>query len=121
VAPNPSLHPTASSGLRPLPSAGELKRYTARMILGESIRLGLAALAAVLVALLVGWIAAHAIVSWYAWHYGLAPDADLSDDYGLGMLLFFGVPIAAAVSFTVSAVVGWRLAGRLAIVQRRAG
>jgi hypothetical protein len=25
-APNPSLHPTAYSGLRPLPSAGELKR-----------------------------------------------------------------------------------------------
>jgi len=24
--PNPSLHPTAYSGLRPLPSAGELKR-----------------------------------------------------------------------------------------------
>ena len=26
VRPNPSLHPTAYSGLRPLPSAGELKR-----------------------------------------------------------------------------------------------
>ena len=24
--PNPSLHPTAYSGLRPLPSAGDLKR-----------------------------------------------------------------------------------------------
>jgi hypothetical protein len=29
VPPNPSLHPTAYSGLRPLPSAGELKRYAA--------------------------------------------------------------------------------------------
>ena len=27
--PNPSLHPTANSGLRPLPSARELKRWTA--------------------------------------------------------------------------------------------
>jgi hypothetical protein len=26
LTPNPSLHPTAYSGLRPLPSAGELKR-----------------------------------------------------------------------------------------------
>jgi hypothetical protein len=30
MTPNPSLHPTAYSGLRPLPSAGELKRWASR-------------------------------------------------------------------------------------------
>jgi hypothetical protein len=30
MTPNPSLHPTAYSGLRPLPSAGELKRWASQ-------------------------------------------------------------------------------------------
>ncbi len=34
---NPSLHPTASSGLRPLPSAGELKRWASRRTRSRSL------------------------------------------------------------------------------------
>lgn len=89
------------------------------MILGVMIRVLITVFASAAVALFVGWLGFHLIGVWYVWHYNIPETTDLSDDYGLGMLLFFGTPLAALVSLFASSVPFWRLAGRLPIVQRR--
>jgi hypothetical protein len=73
------------------------------------------ALATVLVGEL---IAGEFLLTWYMNHYGISVRAELSEDYGLGMLTLLKSVIVFAIAFPVAAYFCWRWVG---VLVRRLG
>lgn len=74
--------------------------YTSQLLLTLACAVG--------VAWLLECAAAEAYVAWYMNHYDIAIRAELSDDYGFGMLGFLISLTSIAVGFPLGAYLGWK-------------
>lgn len=77
------------------------------------LRLLISGIGAALCAGLVQYLAAETYVSWYMAHYGVVVRADLSEDYGFGILGLMISVLTFTVSFAVVGWLIWRLSRRL--------
>ena len=57
--------------------------------------------------IVISFVVSEIILQWYMYHYGITIRADLSEDYGFGMLVFFGVLITALFAFPISLYYAW--------------
>jgi len=74
--------------------------YVGRLVLMFACAVG--------VAWLLELVAIESYVAWYMNHYDISVRAELSEDYGFGMLGFLISLISIAVGFPLGAYLGWK-------------
>jgi len=79
-----------------------------RYILVYICQFALTLACAVGVAWLLEFAAVEAYVAWYMNYYDIPVRAELSEDYGFGMLGFLVSLISIAVGFPLGAYLGWK-------------